>query len=261
MNKIFTIGDDGRHHQDDLVIHKGDKKMKKQALILAMSLLSFAALDLQAQTDGCCCVDCICPPGPQGPMGPQGTPGQPGPQGGQGVPGVQGPQGPQGMTGPQGPCCPMVGVFSTVYSLITQIIPPGGSPIYELAGPTTVEFDLTMAPVTGEVTVLKHGIYEVSWETDAIVTPPIPAPVPAYSLAIYVNGVLQTSSSAANFAISPDNDCTHTTNSTLLELFVGDVVTLRNTSVSSITMNSSLPSVLVPIVAAQMDFILINPLP
>ena len=78
--------------------------------LFGLSLLSFQSL-VQAQ-EGCCCTDCICPPGPQGPSGVQGAqgvsgaqglPGSTGAQGLQGLQGIQGIQGLQGPSGLQGP--------------------------------------------------------------------------------------------------------------------------------------------------------------
>lgn len=240
--------------------------MKKIGFLLsaAAALMFTASSQLQAQTAGCCCEDCICPPGPQGPVGPQGLggpqglPGTPGPQG---LMGPQGPQGPQGSTGPQGPCCPFSGTYTEVYSLTDQMVASLASPFFELTGPTTASFDLTMAPTTGEITVLKHGIYKIVWSVSAVLTPPIPAPIPSFSLGIYVNGVLSPSTVAANFAISPENDCTHLINATLVELFAGDVVKLVNTTTSLITLNSSLMGSLVPVVSAEMSLVLVNALP
>src|SRR5258708_1094729 len=101
------------------------KTMKKILLYKPILILffSFNPFETQAQTSGCCCEDCICPPGPQGPMGPQGFIGN---QGGTGLAGPQGPIGPQGsqgiqgLIGPQGPCCPVTGVYTSVYSLLNQ---------------------------------------------------------------------------------------------------------------------------------------------
>src|SRR5262249_44335234 len=151
----------------------------------------------------------------------------------------QGPQGTQGPTGPQGPCCPVTGTYAVVYSLTDQTVMPGGSPLLELLGPVTASFNVSMAPITGEVTVLKSGVYQILWSVDGIVTPPIPSPVPSMSLGIYVNNVLAPSTTGANFAISPDNDCTHTTVSSLVVLNAGDVVKLVNTSTNAINFVST----------------------
>ncbi|MES2273494.1 MAG: hypothetical protein V4487_04830 [Chlamydiota bacterium] len=237
--------------------------------MLSISVMSFFFSTPYAAaqgTGGCCCTDCICPPGPQGPagtsgpQGAQGVPGLQGPLGGQGIPGPQGPQGVMGLDGPQGPCCPVTGTFSSVYSLTDQIIMPGNSPMLELTGETTASFDLTDAGTTGEVTVLKSGVYTIAWSVAGIVTPPIPAPVPPLSLAVYKNGIAIPQSAAANFAISPDEEVTHTTAITLVTVVAGDVIKLVNTSTNPISLISTIGGSILPVVAAQLDFILISAL-
>lgn len=126
----------------------------------------------------------------------------------------------------------------------------------------TASFDISMAPITGEITVLKNGVYQLLWSVDAIITPPLASPVPAMSFGIAVNNTIISSTTGANFAISPDDVCTHTTVSSLVVLNVGDVVKLVNTSTNSVTVISMLPasSSIVPVVSAQIDITLVEAL-
>ena len=71
------------------------------ATILGSSVC-FSQFQLEAQSAGCCCTDCTCPPGPQGPTGAQGTPGIQGSLGASGAPGVQGVPGSTGSIGSTG---------------------------------------------------------------------------------------------------------------------------------------------------------------
>src|SRR5690242_19970508 len=105
--------------------------MKERKIFIFSLALFLSTFQLQAQTNaGCCCTDCVCPPGPQGPVGPQGIAGlagigPQGPTGSQGPVGPQGPQGVMGLIGPQGPCCPVTGTYTSLYSNTDQILMPG----------------------------------------------------------------------------------------------------------------------------------------
>jgi hypothetical protein len=180
----------------------------------------------------------------------------------QGSVGPQGPQGTQGLVGPQGPCCPVTSSYVNVYSLMNQLLPSGASPVMEMVVATTTAFDISMAPISGQITVLKKGVYQLLWSVDAVVTPPLPAPVPAMAFGISVNGTIVPSTTGANFAISPDDVCTHTTVSSLVVLNVGDVLQLVNTSTNSVNLISTLPatSSIIPVVSAQIDITLVQAL-
>jgi len=205
-------------------------------------------------------------PGAQGVDGTQGIAGPVGPQGTQGLPGTQGldgpagPQGVQGLTGPQGPCCPLASTYTSVYSLVNQTMVSGGSPTFELIGETTASFDLSMAPITGEITALKSGVYEIEWTVDATLTPPIPATVPAISFGVYKNGILVANSVGANFSLSPDSISTHISAPAIVTVLVGDVIKLVNTSTNAVSVNATLPGSTVPVVAAQIQMILLTAL-
>ncbi len=69
-------------------------------LLGVMALLG--ASQVGAQEQGCCCTDCVCPPGPQGPVGTQGSAGPQGIAGLQGLTGAQGLPGNAGVAGAQG---------------------------------------------------------------------------------------------------------------------------------------------------------------
>ena len=240
------------------------KLVMVNALSALLSVLSFS--QLQAQTAGCCCTDCTCPPGPLGPLGPQGNPGLQGPlgpQGLQGLPGTIGPQGPQGIqgaTGAQGPCCPITGSYTSVYSLFDQDIPPGGSPFLENVSATTASFDLTLAPTTGQITVLKSGVYLVNWGVDGLLTPPYPAPVPAWSFGVFVNGSLDPSTVSGSFSITPDDICTHNSAVSIITLMAGDVIQLVNTSTMTVTATGTVFGSAVPVAAARLNLSLLTAL-
>lgn len=233
--------------------------MKKRVFAFGLAwLLSLFAFQLHAQSGGCCCTDCVCPPGPQGPVGPQGAVG---PQGNAGMPGPQGLaglQGPVGSQGPQGPCCPLTGTYTSIYSLLNQTLLPGMNATFELVSQTTASFDLSMTAITGAVTCLKSGIYLVNWDVVGLLTPPYPSPVPAWSFGLYNNGVLAGSSTSAAFSISPDDRATHNSAAFIIQIMAGDVITLKNTSTMSISANATILGSTVPIAATRLNLVLLT---
>jgi hypothetical protein len=211
---------------------------------------------------------CGCQEGPQGvpgSQGEQGVQGVPGPQGVPGQTGLQGPRGLQGAPGkdcePSEQCCERA--YVSLYSNVNQTLPSGGSPLLEkmsiLSSP--LDFNVAMAPVSGEVTILKHGIYILNWGFDGLLTPPYPQPIPGWSLAIYHNGVFEPASASASFSISPDDLVIHTAGSYIDEFKVGDVIKLVNTSTLSINAVSSFAGTLVPVAAARLNMSLVKALP
>lgn len=223
--------------------------MKKYAFLIVAGYL-FGSSQLQAD---CCCTDCICPAGIQGPLGPQGTQGPSGVDGIQGPIGPQGPQGIQGIQGPEGPCCPTVVAFTSVFSLTDQTLVPGGSPLLEAISATTTNYDLTLAPITGEVQVLSDGVYRMYWSVEGVVTPPIPVPIPSMALGLARNGVVIPSSVSANFAISPENDCTFTSGATTVPLLAGDMIKIVSTSTNNLSLTSTLGGSTEPVCSAHLE--------
>jgi len=243
----------------------------------------------EAAAADCCCDSCLCPPNPPGPVGPQGPEGPLGPQGPQGdlgpvgpvgpvgpqgQEGPLGPQGPQGdlgpvgpqgepgIQGPEGPCCADTSAFFEAYSNEDQIIPSGDAFLYENIGLSTADWDLSNAGTTGEIVALNHGIFEIHFGVQGVVTPPIPSPVPSWAVAVYINGVPQAASAMGNFAISPDNTTTSSSSEFLVELFPGDVIRLVNISFLSITATANIPlSSPLPLTSVHMHAHLIHDLP
>ena len=241
--------------------------MKKVFSVVLSSMLLLLTANVQAD---CCCQSCVCPPGPLGPVGPQGFNGPQGVPGLQGLDGLQGalgptgPQGSQGLFGPTGPCCSVPGViYAGVYSLVDQQVPAGAAFTYELVEAVSPGgVDISNASTTGAITVLNHGIYRISWSINTILTPPIPAPVPALTAAVLVNGFPLLQSSGANFAISPDVDCTHTSMVCFAELFPGDVLQLINSGFYDQTAITSLPlSTAIPVTSTQINISSVQLLP
>lgn len=210
--------------------------------------------------------------GPSGPIGPQGQMGQNGAQGPQGPAGAIGPMGPQGVPGIQGAsgkdcdnssCCDR---YLNTYATVAQVI---GA---YLSGTDTVkfdavnafsagDFDMTMANISGDIKFLKHGIYHLAWQLQARITPPVPNPVPSWSFGFWLNGVLVPGSIYSGFTQAPGDDACHSTGDVIIEVKSGDMLTLRNTSVSSVNLNPAVTGSVFPITIASINVECLKSLP
>ncbi len=207
--------------------------------------------------------------GPQGPNGPTGLQGIPGRNGDQGPIGLQGPQGligPQGVQGIQGlsgkDCdCESVAQYLSIYSLTDQVVPSLASPFLNLVNSASAGFDISAAPVSGEVKILNHGIYSVNWGFDGKLQPPYPFPIPAWALGIYKNGVLLPGTTSGSFSITPDDICVHDSADAIVELKAGDIIKIVNLSTMTILGVSNPVGTLFPIASARLNISLIKKLP
>lgn len=213
---------------------------------------------------------CCCEMGPQGPAGIQG------PQGIQGVMGPQGPMGPTGLQGNPGPkgdkgdpgqdcdcsqnrdcCCE---VFANLYSQTPQIIQPynvAGDAVlldkYNAVSDLVLDFDLSQAGITGDIKFLKHAIYNLRWVLQARVVVPVPAPVPSWSFGFWLNGVLVPGSIYSGFTQAPGDDACHSSSDVIIEVKAGDMLRLRNTSISSVNLNPNVTGSVFPITIASVN--------
>jgi hypothetical protein len=188
---------------------------------------------LQAQTQPCC-------------TGVQGAQGPAGPQGGQGVPGSQGAQGIQGIPGPccQGPDGTVSAV--NVYSVVDQQIPSGGAVLFENVNVTSGNYDVSMAPITGVVTIINSGVYRLSWSVEGQLTPPFPAPVPAWSFTLFANGVPVPGSTFSSFTLFPAESTSTAAGTVIVNVAAGTVLTLQSTASLPVSIISSVPGSLLP---------------
>jgi hypothetical protein len=211
--------------------------------------------------DSTCCA-CYGPQGPQGLPGIQGPIGSQGSTGSQGIQGNVGPQGLQGIQGlPGKDCdnhCMCVERYANVFASNAQTI---GS--YSSASDTVLfdkknavssgDFDLTLMGTTGDIVFLKHGIYEVSWNLQGRLTPPISPPVPSWSFGFWLNGVLVPGSIYSGFTQAPDDDACHSSAMVMIELQVGDKLRLKNTSISSVDLTPAINGSVFPITIASIN--------
>lgn len=226
--------------------------MKK--LILSASLLSifacFSPFEIQAQTAGCCCEDCVCPPGPQGAVGPQGSTGPQGvigltgADGSTGPIGPQGPAGIQGPVGPQGPCCGSSGstVVANVFSLTDQLMVSGQTVLFENFNAVTAgSFDISAAPTTGDILFLTSGTYMISWTVEGLLLPPFPDPVPAWSFTLYLDGIPIPGSCFSGFTLFPDELTIVVAGGVIVTVGAGQTLSLRSTATLPVQILSSTP--------------------
>lgn len=226
----------------------------------------FMCKDHESNKECCCCYG---PQGPQGITGPQGIQGIPGLNGQNGQ---TGPQGPQGLTGEQGPqgiqgvpgkdcadkkcCCDR---FLNMYSSLSQKVSA-----YSLVGDTVLfdktnvissilDFDTSLAASMGSIKFLNHGYYHLSWQLQARITSPVPNPVPSWSFGFWINGVLVPGSIYSGFTQAPGDDACHSTGELQFEVRAGDVLQLRNTSISSVDLDPNVNGSVFPITIASIN--------
>lgn len=216
--------------------------------------------------------------GSMGPTGQQGVPGQQGPSGSDGAQGVQGPAGPQGSMGPQGiqglqgvpgkdcpesECCDR---WANVYASLAQVIgaynSPSDSVLFDQQNQVSVgDFDLSLMGSTGDVKFLKHGVYQIQWQLQARIVPPVPVPVPSWSFGLWVNGVLVPGSIYSGYTQAPGDDACHSTGDVIVEVKAGDMLRLRNTSVTAVNLNPNITGSVFPITIASLNIMCVDALP
>jgi hypothetical protein len=208
--------------------------------------------------------------GPTGPIGPQGQIGQNGAQGAQGPQGAIGPMGPQGIQGLQGipgadcegGCVRYLNTYATVAQTISAYSNPGDTVLFDAVNSVSAgDFNLSMANVTGDVMFLKHGIYHLAWQLQARITPPVPNPVPSWSFGFWINGVLVPGSVYSGFTQAPGDDACHSTGDVIIEVKAGANLRLRNTSISSVSLNPNITGSVFPITIASINVECLQALP
>lgn len=207
-------------------------------------------------------------PGKQGSQGEQGVPGRDGSQGMQGIQGLMGVQGVQGLQGAPGKDCdptpPIPPVdccfdsYMNIFASLQQTIQP-----YSNAGDTVLfqqlnaivaaDFDISAMGSNGDIKFLKHGIYHLQWQLQARITPPTPSPVPSWSFGFYMNGILVPGSIYSGYTQAPGDDACHSTGDIIIEVKAGDILRLRNTSVSSVDLNPNVTGSVFPITIASIN--------
>lgn len=213
-----------------------------------------------------------CEQGPQGvsgPQGPQGIQGQPGPQGPMGVTGMQGPQGLQGPKGDPGKDCDCTQsgmIYANLFATVPQIVGSYSSSndmvLFDDQNAVSAgDFDLSLMNSTGDIKFLKHGIYNIAWLLQARITSPVPNPTPSWSFGFWLNGVLVPGSIYSGFTQAPGDDACHSSSELIIEVKPGDLLRLRNTSISSVNLNPNVTGSVFPITIASINIVGLKNLP
>ncbi len=204
-----------------------------------------------------------CEQGPQGVpglQGPQGIQGVPGPQGIPGQMGVQGPQGLQGEPGKDCDChetCNCCEAYANIYSVSPQTINPFGSAgdtvLFQSNNAVSADFDLSMMSVNGDIKFLKSGVYNITFSAEGKVGPPIPSPVPSFSMGFWLNGVLVSGSVASGFTQAPDDDTIQICSEIQIAVAANDLLRLRNACSANILLIPNSIGLLFPVTLASIN--------
>lgn len=168
------------------------------------------------------------PIGPQGPIGPTGATGATGPVGPQGPTGATGAT---GATGPQGPAGTNDAIYAGVYAgtTATDTVLP-----IALVQETT---DSTMSVTDNSISITESGVYLVSYSLSG--TPD--AGGSDLSVSLYNNAVAVPNETISVDTTTEEESISRTI---LLSLTAGDLLSIYNTSDSTITLGSATLTVL-----------------
>jgi Collagen triple helix repeat (20 copies) len=193
--------------------------------------------------------------GPAGPRGITGATGQTGLQGQPGQNGATGPAGPSGPMGPQGiqgipgnciecPCHCDQPEFAEVYSQKSQELLPspganlaGGVVLFEKNIVATSNIDISLAATLGQIKINLAGWYDMAAGMTGLLNP-IPAPLPVWTLSLFLNGIIVDGSTFSNLPLSPAQASNEITADTFVYCNVGDIITLANTSTAPVFLSA-----------------------
>lgn len=188
------------------------------------------------------------PVGAMGPVGQTGLQGQPGQNGATGPIGPQGSQGSQGIQGIPGTCvecpCDCSDEFAEAYSQLPQQLTASTGP--NLAGGVvklenlivaTAHIDASQAATLGQFKINLAGWYDVAAGMTGTLNP-IPAPLPVWTLSLFLNGIIVPGSTFSNVPLSPAQASNEITADTYVYCNVGDILTLANTSTADVFLSA-----------------------
>jgi hypothetical protein len=150
----------------------------------------------------------------------------------------------------------------------TAVLAAGGTASQADAGakaviqsaPFSTDFDLSLAASTGDIKILKHGIYQLQWELQGRITfsSPIPNPVPSWSFGLWINGVLVPGSIYSGFTQATSDDACHSTGNVIVKVPANSLLRLRNTSTTSVNLNPAVNGSVFPITIASMTIVCVR---
>lgn len=118
------------------------------------------------------------------------------------------------------------------------------------SAPFQSDFDLSLMSTKGIIKILYAGVYHLSWELQASIVPPVPVPVPSWSFGFWLNGVLVPGSIYSGYTQAPGDDACHSNGEVIIKVAAGDMLLLRNTSISAVNLNPAVNGAVFPITIA-----------
>lgn len=134
--------------------------------------------------------------------------------------------------------------FAEVYSIQSQDLT--ASPGLNLEGQVvkfektvyaTANIDISQAGTNGKITINKAGWYDVATGVCGLLNP-ISAPLPVWSVAVFVNGILIPGSPFANMTLSPVQQANEIVADVFVHFNKGDILEVANTSTSLVTLSA-----------------------
>jgi len=155
--------------------------------------------------------------------------------------------------------CRCPAAYLNLYSLIAQPLASAAPALFEVIGVDSGDFDVSQANISGEIKIMKKGVYVINWGANAALQT-LAFPVPAWGFALYLNWCYCSRFCAGACSITPDEVVTHTSGLTLLELQVGDLLKLVNISNQPVATISAPVGLLQPIASVAMNINLVKEL-
>jgi hypothetical protein len=155
----------------------------------------------------------------------------------------------QGLQGVPGDCVNCVSdgearEFAEVYSQVGQHLLAsagtnlaGGVVTLENTIVSTANIDSSLAASQGKIVVNLAGWYDVAAGMTGTLNP-IPAPLPVWTLSLFLNNVIVPGSTFSNVPLSPAQASNEITADTYIYCNVGDVLTLANTSTADVFLSA-----------------------
>ena len=142
---------------------------------------------------------------------------------------------------------------AVLVALGTMAVASAASKAVWQSAPVTSDFDLSLIGSSGDIKFLKSAIYHIAWQLQGSIVPPVPVPVPSWSFGLWLNGVLVPGSIYSGFTQAPADDACHSTGDVSIQVMAGQLLRLRNTSVSAVNLNPAVNGSVFPITIASIN--------
>jgi len=164
---------------------------------------------------------------------------------------------------PHPPKCPAP-EYAEVYSNAAQTLTASPGP--NMAGQTvllektivaTSNLDVSQAAATGKITINRAGWYDVATGMCGALNP-IPAPLPVWTLSLFVNGTIVPGSTFANMTLSPEQQANEIVADVYVHFNKGDVLQLANTSSNQIILTAPMLGTNAQVSSAYLKLLLLQ---